>query len=175
MPNEKLKAQLAEAQSNDNYLKQLTDEYQYFYFDICTEVENSNWCSSDLKYFDPRKIKAGDKLFDMMIKSVSVGEFGPGSYIVEFEGETQITGHYTFVRDNYMGDHFKFETETVGNQKCKISFVLGDGTIEQNEVLQQFKSNEGSAIIQIKEMTLMYLPQKPGVNSAIIDRVINED
>ena len=164
---ENLNRQITE---NQAYIDLLTKEYQNFYFDICTEVE-SKWCSTELQYFDPRTIHVGEKLFDMTVSSISVGEYDPGSYIVSLEGDVEATGQYTFVKDGYQGDHYTFETETVGNQVCKLSFSLADEDLGTAGVMEQFNSNNGFATVKISKMTLMRLPHKPGQNVAIVDSI----
>lgn len=170
LENEKLKEKFIQAENHnvslDNYVKQLSDEYQNVYFDICTEVEHS-WCSRELKYFDPRLINVGEKLFGMMISSISVGEFDPGSYIVSLSGSTTVTGNYTLMKDDVeRGDYYRFETTKINGQDRNLVFSIGLKPIEYKSLLETFKDDKGNASIIIQSLTLMRLPHKPGYNSA---------
>lgn len=172
LDNQELKQQIenekTQVESLENYITWLTDEYQHVYFDFCTKVKHM-LCSNELLYFDPREIKVDDILFGMSVTSISVGQQDPTSYWIELIGDIEVTGKYTFVEDDYMGDYILFETEKLNKGNYNLSLRL-----EGKETINLFSAKQGLATINISKMILMRLPHKPGYNSAKLESIIKD-
>lgn len=170
LENRELKESLIELRrentSFESYIKQLSEEYQNVYFDICTEVDHS-WCPTELRYFDPRELEIGDELFGMKVSSVSIGEFDPGSYIVSLNGNVPVLGNYEYLDDDVeLGGHYRFETTSIDYQKITIKLAIGLDPNERAYLKKTLKGSTGTAEIIIENLTLIRLPHKPGYNSA---------
>jgi hypothetical protein len=168
---ERLETQLKNIEESNQALRSveanynnLINEYQNFYFDICKEVKNE-MCDNQLIYFDPRELKTTDLLFGMKVAEVSVGQYDAGSYIINLEGVTEIEGNYVVSQDDLLGEHIRFFTSQIGEDRVEIEVVIegSDDTLER-----LFPNNKGNTKVQIQAIRLSRLPHKPGYNSAVL-------
>ncbi|QGQ94427.1 hypothetical protein EHS13_05665 [Paenibacillus psychroresistens] len=154
----------AQQQTKDKqqYIDSLTRDYEDLLYLICSEANTQ--CPGELKYFDPRKIKQGDVILGMKVKTIEVSTFGPGSYIVSFAETVDVTGKFTVSQDDPMGPYMWLDTDTINGKKFSINLGVGGN---QDELQKALKGSEkGEIRLKLKDITLQRLPQKPAYNVA---------